>query len=277
MIKFMNNYRHSIPGFANPKCYARALGNCCRQMSREHFSTHAMLKRIAEYKKQVLTRNLPFGRNTAAPRPLDIDGKDIAPKILCAFHNTGLEDYDSAGLTMLEAMKAIDDESRCPVEEGRVFTVNGDGLERWILKAHLGGLYCGALHWLMEETAERSIRGQLPPVELLGVLYQDVQFQPGQGLCWLGGLHGGPITTDDEVLRIGVDPSKDGKTFGAFRAVFFGFEFDLLLGRLARGAASVFDRAAYRPAGLRVEGVKTEVRFHWAAGPGSERIVLQRT
>ncbi len=136
----------SIPGFANPRCYARPLGGCCRQMSGEHYVSRAMLKLIADSGKQVLARNLPFGVSPTAPRLLDIDGKDVAPKILCVVHNISLGGYDDAGLAMLQAMKAIDDETRNQVHAEKVWSVNGDALERLILKAHLGALYAGVIH-----------------------------------------------------------------------------------------------------------------------------------
>jgi hypothetical protein len=44
----MSNRTRPIPGSANPKCYARALKGCCRQMSGENFLSKAILKRVNE-------------------------------------------------------------------------------------------------------------------------------------------------------------------------------------------------------------------------------------
>ncbi len=68
----------------------------------------------------------------------------------------------------------------------------------------------------------------------------------------------------------------DGKIVGAFQIFFFGFEFNLLFAGLAPGVPTVYDTATYRPAGIKVMGCRTEIRFDWKAGLGNEGIVFQR-
>jgi hypothetical protein len=261
-----------IPGYQNPECYARALGGCCRQVDGEHYVSKAILERIPDRtvkkNKAVLVQNLSFQKQTDAFQAMGVGS--LTANVLCKVHNNGLSDYDAAGLAMYEAMDAIDDETRTPVAASAARIVDGDALERWMLKTVIGGYVSGNFRL----PAGESMKGVEPPLEMLEILYRGRTFPAGQGMFWMPS--DGPVTTDDMVFRVGPVPSTDNKTIGAFRVWFFGFEFNLLMAGLAPGVPTVYDEAAYRPAGLRVEGLKTRIRFDWKSGPGSDEIVFGR-
>lgn len=263
-----------VSGLKNPACYARALGGCCKQVVREHYISKGILKHIPDRKipqsKSVLVQNLSFQEKPDSLQPIGVN--NLIAKILCKVHNNLLSKYDAAGLLMYKAMDAIDDETRTPIRKTSVHIVNGDLLERWILKSFIGGLYGGSLRVPEGET----MKGSQPPLEFLDILYRNASFPSGQGLFWIPPESGTPIATDNLVLRVGVLPSADGKVMGAFRTWFFGFEFNLLMATLAPTVPTIYDRASFRPAGIKIMGLHTQLQFDWASGPGSGEIILEQ-
>jgi hypothetical protein len=104
----MRNSDASIPGFQNPKCYARALGGCCPQMSGEHPLSRALLKRVDQVLGELSTgvevqnmafqpRNLPQRFGVGSPES----------KMLCKHHNELLSDYDTEILKACDAFEKL--------------------------------------------------------------------------------------------------------------------------------------------------------------------------
>ena len=263
-----------VLGYENPACYARALGGCCQQVDGEHYISKAILEHIPDREipksKSVLVQNLSFQKQPDSLQHIRVNS--LTANILCKVHNNLLSKYDAEGLLMYKVMDAIDDETRTPIRKTSVHIVNGDLLERWMLKSFIGGLYGASLRVPEGETT----KGSQPPLEFLDILYRGASFPSGQGLFWMPPESGTPIATDNLVLRVGVLPSADGKVMGAFRTWFFGFEFNLLMATLAPTVPTIYDRASFRPAGIKIMGLHTQLQFGWASGPGSGDIILQR-
>ncbi len=234
----------------------------------------AILERIydrtVKKNKSVLVQNLSFQEQTDVLQAMGVGS--LTANILCKVHNNRLSHYDAAGLAMYEAMDAIDDETRNPVMGDATRIVDGDALERWMLKTFIGGYVSGNFRL----PADDSMKGLLepPPLEMLKILYEDRSFPAGQGLFWMP--PDGPITTNDMVFRVGPVPSIDNSIIGAFRVWFFGFEFNLLMAGPVPGVPTRYDQAAYRPSGLSVSGLNSRIRFEWTFGPGSNEIAFDR-
>jgi hypothetical protein len=135
-----NDSQKSIPGFANPSCYARAIKGCCLRMSGEHPLSRAILKRIPQEfteSKTIEVRNMAF-------QPKDTMQSfgvgRLESKVLCAYHNELLSPMDTEALAMFTAFEAMYYAAiSFKVAAQPVFTIDGNLLERWMLKVVCGG------------------------------------------------------------------------------------------------------------------------------------------
>jgi hypothetical protein len=170
---------------------------------------------------------------------------------------------------MFLAMHMLDEAARNPLPTRQTISVDGDRLERWILKTYIGGLFSGAFR--MPPVGTGTMKGEIPHVELLEILFAGKSFPKGQGLYWMPPKPGEVITTRPEILQLAPLVSDDGYDVGGCRFWFFGFEFCLLAAVVAAG--TFFDTAVYRPAGL--VGGNVAVAFAWQNGAQSPEIQLQ--
>jgi hypothetical protein len=171
---------------------------------------------------------------------------------------------------MFSAMDGMNDGAVEPGLPARVLSVDGDGLERWVLKSFCGGLFSGAFRVSPTETM-KSVR---PPTEWLHILFAGADFPPGQGLYYMPKKTGETVTADQFVLRFEPIGSRDGEVIGGLRVWFLGFEFALLMGNIPPGVPTMFDGAMYRPAGLRAVESGTRVRLDWKRGSRSDEAVF---
>ncbi len=264
----------AIPGFQNPKCYARALGSCSRQIDNEHYISRSILERIPDptvlTSKAVLVRNLSFQQQADVLEPIGVG--NLTSKMLCKTHNNALSDYDAAGLAMYMALELLDLEPRIPIPNRFIKKIDGDAFERWMLKALVGGLYSGILRL----PPGMSMKDVQPTLDFLHILYRGAPFPTGTGMFWIPPKPGTFTNPGLEPLQLAPVPNVDNTMVGAFRVFLFGLEFTLLRSSLSPGVPTVFDSAWFRPAGLKVEGLTTEIRFKWKTGPGSDEINLRR-
>lgn len=264
----------SIPGFQNPACYARALADCSRQVDDEHYISRSILERIPDPEnpasKAVLVRNLSFQKEGNVLQSIGV--KSLSSKMLCKFHNNALSSFDAAGLSFYMALEALDAEPRKHAPSRIIKEVDGDAFERWMLKALIGGLYSGSFRL----PSEMSMKDEQPTLEMLHILYRGAEFPPGTGLYWTPPSPGTATNPGREPLQVGAVPDINNTIVGAFRVFLFGLDFSLLLLGPAPGVPTIFDTACFRPSGLRVDGLKTEIKFKWKAGPGSDRIEIRR-
>ena len=192
--------------------------------------------------------------------------------MLCKFHNNALSSFDAAGLLLYLALESIDAEPRKPILNNTIREVDGDAFERWMLKAFIGGLYSGCFRL----PPGMSMKNEPPTLEMLHILYRGAEFPAGTGMYWIPPEPGMATNPGTEPLQVAAVPDINNTMVGAFRVLFFGLEFTLLLLGLAPGVPTVFDTAWFRPSGLKVEGINTEIKFTWKNGPGSDRIELRR-
>jgi hypothetical protein len=117
----------SKPSHQNPKCYARALADCCEQISGEHPVSESALESIAREPKGVVwIFNFPTQKDPNTPEPRRIS--TLTANILRVFHNGGLNPYDAVGGQTQETMQAIYDERNCKPITPQTWTIDGDKL-----------------------------------------------------------------------------------------------------------------------------------------------------
>ncbi len=194
----------------------------------------------------------------------------LTSRILCKYHNNSRSKYDTEGGKLARAMDQIDEHagaSGWPIEP---HFVDGDLIERWMLKTLCGGIYSG--NFLVPP--EDSLRGMLPPPEWLNVLWKGADLLPKQGLYLKAPMEDGVMTTSK--TQRGYLPlfSLDGLIAG-LRMWLFGFEFTLLMANLPSGQKTEFDEALYRPEGLLIAGCNKPLVFRWKGGHQSGPLVMQ--
>jgi hypothetical protein len=186
-------------GYSNPECYAQSLGDCRGQVTREHVVSEGVLKlvygRAGEINKQVLVRGLSF----QPPDVVEERGiSRLVAKMLCEGHNHYLSRrFDPAGQAMFRAMDALNDAAGDPAALQQMFRVDGDDLERWMLKTFINGLFSG----LFRPAPGETLKKEYPLLEWLQILFKDAEFPKGCGLYWLAGTVGAVFTADEEVLQ----------------------------------------------------------------------------
>jgi hypothetical protein len=240
-------------------------------MSGEHYVSKSVLELVyggaGEISKSVLVTGLAFQKPGAMQQ---IGVASLVGNILCATHNSLLSPLDGAGRAMFSAMGAMNAAAGNQASPENGLHVDGDGLERWLLKSFFGGLYSGAFRVSLTET----MRAICPPPEWLQILFNGAEFPDGQGLYYMPRKAGETVTADHYVLRLEPLGSRDTEEIGGIRVWFLGFEFALLMGNLMPGVPTMFDGALYRPAGLRVVGSGIRVRVDWKDGARSDEVVF---
>lgn len=123
-------------------------------------------------------------------------------------------------------MDALNDAAGDPAAPQQVFRVDGDDLERWMLKTFINGLFSG----LFQPAPGETLKKEYPPLEWLQILFKDAEFPEGCGLYWLAGTVGAVFTADEAVLQFELIREQDTEVIRGIRVRFFGFNFALSMG-----------------------------------------------
>src|ERR1700754_177890 len=161
---------HSATG-----CFARALGDCSADITREHFLSAAVLHALSAL-GGIDVRGPSWLRGTT--KQLSVNA--LASNMLCSRHNGALSPLDSVAQRFCESLLAIRADSEAEAGVGSavcVGLINGHDLERWCLKILIGGLYSGNLSLQGQDTKNR-----LPPSEWLSFLFGERPFARVGGL-----------------------------------------------------------------------------------------------
>jgi hypothetical protein len=252
------------------ECYARALGGCSEQISREHYFSEGVLKCIGgpmEGNAKV------YGWNLAHPKlplnePLEI-GK-LSAGILCEKHNNDLHTFDDAGKVMCEAAESLHAAARTRDRVDRTLPVNGDDFERWMLKTLCGSLYSGRVWGPLADW-----KGVEPPVDWLDILYNKAIIPDGRGIYWQPTDYEGLTRESRRDASFQPLISADGRAVIGMQAWFYGLRFDLVIGDPAPSAGTAYQRTGYRPSFIVVDGCGTTIRFDWKHGWHSP-VILSR-
>jgi len=263
--------RKPIPGFRNPKCYARGVGACCRKITAEHWVSKSIIEQIDEghgTRSQVVSITKSRPQQPGPTRLLGIG--NLTGKILCAAHNELLSPLDAAGKQMFEAMEDIHYGCDTPNAREKVARIDGNQLERFLLKVICGALYSGNLG-----PGDGSLKGKDIRTDWLRVLVEDAELPAGHGLYFLPPVSDEIFRADKDVLDFTLLLTEEPREPCGIRVWFFGIEFVLLLAEVPKGVKTPFDTALYQPAGLRVEGSNARIEFVWKNGPTGDEIALK--
>jgi hypothetical protein len=251
----------------NPDCYARALGGCSDQKSREHYVSEGALKYVAAPTTGNLSVYARYhGRQKRGVQKL-LDIGRLTAEILCTKHNNSLGPVDDESIRMCGAAESMYDADNSGDQTAEGFPIDGDRLERWMLKTLIGGLYSGKL-WDDLAHMER----QPPPIQWLEALYGYKELPDGQGLYWQPTEMDGLSFEERDQLEILPWLSADNGTVIGLHAWFFGFHLALLAANVVSGSVV----GQYRPAGLRISGCNKRITFTWKSGPEYQEVTLGR-
>lgn len=235
-------------GYSHADCYAGALGDCSRDISREHYFSEGMLLEIGS---PIEVSGLPWLKEGETK---SVSAAALTAKILCDRHNPALSPLDRIAKELFAILREIDAElgdAALPAES-ETFTVNGPDIERWLLKVLVG-----------------FARSHKPPDELrdeehcLRVLFGEERLRRPWGL----NVDGSKDSHAFNGISMSVLHGPEGAIWGAgFNIV--GVRLWLSLGKAEAAEVN------YRPSGLRFEhaerpGVKV-VQFAWPDPPFSD-------
>lgn len=257
-------------GFCHPKCYAGSLGDCCTEISGEHCVSAELLRRGSRDKMATVT-NLGFQRERNVPQRIGI--ANLKAKVLCKVHNSRLSDYDQAILQLHEGIEALEESFGQQPADTRRFRVDGDALERWLLKMLAGGLFSG--NFLVPP--KDRMTGVPIPEEWLAYLFCGRELPARHGLYLMTGPPGAPVSVEDQHwLRITPLMSTDQQFVLGVRVWLLGYEFDLLMVNLPAGVRTAFDDAIYRPLLFASERGDVVIEFVWRNYRATEGVALRR-
>ncbi len=130
-------------GHRSPGCFASVLKDCSPDITREHYVSAGILRMIGGG-REVKVSGATWLKGES--KSLRVDS--FASNMLCSRHNSALSPLDSAALQLFEKLQTLRVSSDQPDETHRdvcALLVNGHDIERWCLKAMLGGLFSGNL------------------------------------------------------------------------------------------------------------------------------------
>lgn len=157
----MNKQTAQPTNYCHPRCYANADANCSTKISKEHFISASLLRRL-ELNNTAKIAGLAWQE----PETFNlVPVKGLASNVLCERHNSALSGLDSLIDNFATAIRSFD---RAP--KSRHVKFSGTDIERWMLKCLLG------------LSVSKNISSQLKP-ECVDLLFQKA--------CWPDrwGLH----------------------------------------------------------------------------------------
>ena len=121
-------------GYAHPNCYLRTSQDCSEQISREHYVSRSVLKKLGQIVKISGVHWLGGGKS------LETSIGNLTAKILCKRHNEALSPLDhEAGIFFEVVANVLLDLHRKTLSRKPIFhLVSGDSLELWMLKIACG-------------------------------------------------------------------------------------------------------------------------------------------
>jgi hypothetical protein len=195
--------------------------------------------------------------NTFKSLPID----SLGTRVLCKRHNTAMSGLDSQMIRFSETMQLYDDALRDDTgEPAEVAVFAGEDLERWMLKAALGGV-------------ESDNLGGTLKIECLDILFGRQPWPTTWGLYFEGHLGATFHHSDSFILETLWDEAT--QRILAVRFVVRGFPFCLLLG-VPDDPSKV---GAHRPGTIVFARGKRERRavLTWTARPQAPSVRMERT
>lgn len=185
----------SGPAFKNDRCYLSPLGYCGAKITKEHFISRNILKRISTDTLRFEGAAHFFGGR----QNIDIGIDDFSAKVLCDNHNSSLSVLDDAAGLAFSTIEALGRTCWDLAKLGRGRTSfqlsSGMDIERWMIKVYCGLVAAKKIRSACGKTVERSalepyllnsLVGTSPLPSPLGLYMQTFvgqQLKPG-ALCF---------------------------------------------------------------------------------------------
>lgn len=134
--------RSFAKGYAHPKCYLSHTNGCDTKITGEHCISHNLLNKIESVNKTVDVIGLSW---LPKDQMTSVGKKALVSNVLCYKHNSELSPLDSAIGTLVEAISRIDAAFLEPDPAALHFKIDGDLVERWIIKTALCLVYSGQI------------------------------------------------------------------------------------------------------------------------------------
>lgn len=229
-------------------CFLHELGDCCDQISREHYVSAAVLKAVAPNK------DLRVG-GLAWQKPMVIQGigaASLQAKILCRKHNSLLSSLDSEAGRFSDTVISTDNESQ-PFESEATF--DGSMIERWMLKTLLS-----------TSAADGLTSGSVP--ENYKLVLVGGEWPEGSGMYAASSLQPQQFSRD-LLIDTYINPENNEISAALFRVA--GVSLWLVIGKPDHPDSF----GVYRPQGLIFEkkNMIKRVRFDWT-GSHSDKAVI---
>ena len=227
--------------YSHRKCFARALGDCSKSISREHFFSQGVLELVGE----TLHVSAPCFR----PDGKSLKATALASNILCTRHNNALSPLDALAKKFFRFALGR--------TEHEALIIRGTDLEKWLLK-----LMCGLIATGHGETSTGvKIVGLQPPLAALHTLFGALDLPPGGGLRVLE--KPGRSLVDAMSVHILASETQAEGVAVRLKYVELLFTIPPLPDKLDDGT-----RLHYRPSsvGIDLDGVYREVHLGWPEG-----------
>jgi hypothetical protein len=238
-------------GFRHPRCYANVDENCSTKISKEHFISAALLRKLQLNNKAKIA-----GLAWQEPETFDlVPVNGLASNILCERHNSSLSALDSLIDDFATTIRTFD---RAPKSKHVKFS--GSGIERWMLKCLLG------------LTVSKNITSQLKP-ECTDLLFGRIGWPDHWGLYFPVGASSPIYHTDSLLIETRVDQARSL----ILAADFFiqGIPLTLVLGKPDNPAAF----GIWRPGQIifKAPSATQLVNFSWQDKCSGKPVTLTRT
>jgi len=235
--------------YKHPRCYANGDGNCSPIISKEHFISASLLRRL-ELNKTIKVAGLSWQR----PETFDlISIASFGSNILCDRHNSNLSRLDNSILQFVNTLHAIDKK-----QFRKDVSFSGSDIERWMLKCVVGLAFSGNAKGRVEQS-------------WIDVLFRRANWPDRAGLYFATNSANPTFHTDSFLVE--TLSGQDGVIRGA-RIFLQGFPFSILLGKPSM--PNTF--GLWRPRGMIFRFTKTEARikFKWKSAFSDTAAILSR-
>jgi hypothetical protein len=258
-------------GGGNPKCYAQALGECRGPVDLEHIVSESVLELLAGItdktppsKRYIGVKGMSYLRGEEKP----IGIKRLVGRVLCEHHNNELSrlGIDQAGRDLFVAMREMNNAAGDPKAAEEVLTVDGDQLERWMMKVLLGTLYSGNFNM-----PPPGMKDKVPPLHWMEYLFKSAKLPKDLGLYIAAGVDETPIVGDRWGLRL-LPLNDNNGNIGGLTMWVLSFPFVLMM---APPGPQIVDELIYRPTGMRVVNGNKRIAFTWQGVHGDRDVVVE--
>jgi len=238
-------------GFQHPRCYARVLGDCSTQLSREHLVPKAILKQFGN----LLIRGLPGAREGSA---VGVGPNALAARVLCRAHNSALSEIDSQGTRFFQTLDSFRRRALHPSDRDLAL-FSGPDVERFILKCGIAFCASGLLGF---KTANERLPW-VPPSYWVQLLFGRADWKPGCGLSLWGGAGHRFEQRRSVLLEPMAAHGVDG--VAGLRLAPHGMDFVLAVDRVLSVEGADLPPLAYRPGSIAFNK-RLEIMLTWLPG-----------